>query len=157
MVQILPPGRPLSLTPEVKKRILDAVPLAFAKVTIAHYSMIHPNNLKRWLKMGCDDMEAGVSSEYSQFWCEFNQARAKKVTQWLKDVEQRLPNWQATWELVKSVAKEDFGIEAVEYKELLEKVDQLSNALKRYTENPPLPQGAISNGSELDSKSHVEK
>ena len=41
-------GRPLTLTDDMKKRILDAVPLAFARVTIAHYAMVHPNNLIRW-------------------------------------------------------------------------------------------------------------
>ena len=67
----------------------------------------------------------------------------------MNDVEKRLPNWKATWELVKTVAREDFGVEAVEYKELLEIINNLSEAFKRFRENPL--QGAMNHGREMDS------
>lgn len=149
-------GRPLLLlSDEVKERILNAVSLAFRPTTIAHYAKVHPNNLKRWLKMGNEDAEAGISSEYAHFWAEFNHKQAEKIIGWLKDIEQRLPNWQATWELVKAVAREDYGIEAIEYKELLEIVNHLSESFKRLTENPI--QGVLRNGREMDSSRDSEE
>lgn len=148
-------GRPLTLTDDVKQRLIDAVSVAFRPITIAHYAKVHPNNLKRWLKMGNDDAELGLSTPYAHFWAEFNHKKAEKVVQWLKDVEQRLPNWQATWELIKSVAREDYGVEAVEYKELLEMFNGLSEAFKRFTDNPL--QGAMTNGREMDSSRNSEE
>jgi hypothetical protein len=151
-------GRPLTLTDEVKERVLQAVSLAFRPQTIAHYAKVHPNNLKRWLKLGCEDAEQGLSTEYAQFWSEFHHKQAAKVVQWLKDVEDRRQNWQATWELVKSVAREDYGVEAVEYKELLEMFNGLSEAFKRFSENPlSQSQGASNHGREMDSESHSQE
>ena len=147
-------GRPLTLSQDVKDRIFEAIPLAFRPTTIAHYAKVHPNNLKRWLKLGYDDAEQGLSTEYAQFWAEFNHRVAQKVTNWLKDVEERKQNWQATWELVKSVARDDYGVEAVEYKELLELFNSLSEAFKRFTENPL--QGAVQNGREMDIERNQE-
>ena len=148
-------GRPLALTNEVKARLLDAVSIAFRPETIANYAMVPPPTLRRWLKKGMEDAVEGISSPHAQFWLEFNHKKALKVIQWLKDIEQRLPNWQATWELVKSVAREDFGVEAVEYKELLEMFNTLGEALKRSTENP-MSQG-VQHGREMDSAGNVQE
>ena len=151
-------GRPLALTAEVKARLLDAVSIAFRPETIANYAMVPPPTLRRWLKTGMEEAVQGISSPYAQFWLEFNHKKAIKVIQWLSDIERRLPGWQATWELVKAVAREDFGVEAVEYKELLEMFNGLSDAFKRFSENPlHQSQGAINHGREMDSESHSEE
>jgi hypothetical protein len=145
-------GAPVTLTQEVHDRLIGAVSYGLRPETIANLARVHPNNLRRWLKKGSYDAENGISSEYAQLWWDFNQTKADKISQWLRDIEQRLPNWQAAWELVKSVAREDFGMEAVEYKELLEIINNLSEAFKRFKENPL--QGAMNHGGQMDSESH---
>lgn len=146
-------GRPAGLTPEIRQNIIEAVPKGLRPQTIAHLARVHPNNLKRWLKQGENDYENSVNSEYAQLWSDFNHTKALKIVQWLGDMESRLQNWQALWELIRSVAREDFGVEAVEYKELLDLYTKLSEAFKRFTENPlQQTQGAITNAGEMDSK-----
>lgn len=152
-------GAPVTLDKEIHQRIVQAVSLAFRPETVANLAMVHPNNLRRWLKNGSEHAEQGIRSEYAQLWWDYQHAKAKKVIQWLADIEKRLSGWQATWELVKAVAREDFGIEAVEYKELLEFITKLSEDFKRFSENPlhTQSQGAINHGREMDSESHSEE
>ncbi len=73
----------------------------------------------------------------------------------LADVKARRTNWQASWQLLCSIAREDFGVEAVEYKELLELFNKLSESFKRFSENPL--QGAMSHGREMDSKGNSQE
>lgn len=148
-------GAPVTLDQAAHDRIIEAVALAFRPETIANLAKVHPNNLRRWLKTGSDHAENGISSEYAHLWWNYNHKKAEKVVSWLRDVEQRLPNWQATWELIKSVAREDYGVEAVEYKELLEMFNGLSEAFKRFTDNPL--QGAMNHGREMDSSRNSQE
>lgn len=148
-------GAPVTLTQELHNRLIEAVSYGLRPETIANLARVHPNNLRRWLKKGSDDAEQGIVSEYAQLWWDYNYHKADKIAQWLRDVEKRLPNWQATWELVKTVAREDFGVEAVEYKELLEIINNLSEAFKRFRENPL--QGAMNHGREMDSSRNSQE
>lgn len=151
-------GAPVTLDQETHNRIVDAVSLAFRPETIANLAKVHPTNLRRWLKKGSEHAEEGIDSEYSHLWWNYSYMKALKVVKWLSDIEQRLPGWQATWELVKAVAREDYGIEAIEYKELLEIINGLSEDFKRFSENPlSQSQGAINHGREMDSSSHSQE
>jgi hypothetical protein len=142
-------GHPHTLNKEIRDRLIKATPLALRPGTIAGLARVHPNNFRRWLKLGSEDHEAGKWSEHSQLWCDYNFAKSKKIVEWLKNVEKRLPNWQALWELIRTVGREDFGVEAVEYKELLDLYSKLSDAFKRFSENPL--QGA-SHAAKMDSE-----
>lgn len=148
-------GRPLLLTDEVYKRIIENVPKGLRPETIANLSLIPPPTLRRWLKQGLEDAQSGKYTLFAQFWLEFNQKKAEKVIEWLEYIQKCLPNWQALWELIRAVAREDFGQDSIEFKDLLDQYKKLSEDFKRYTENP-LARSA-NHGKELDQGSDKEE
>jgi len=125
-------GRPRNLNKEMHDKIVEGVKVAFGMNTTAHLVGLPPSTLKLWLWTGAEDVEKGeISTIYAQLWVDYHCAKAKKIIQWLQDVEERKQNWTATWELVRAVGKEDFGIDAVEYKELTELYTKLVDAYQQ--------------------------
>ena len=148
-------GRPWTLTPEIIDNVVSKVPYGLRLHTIAGLAQVPSTTLDRWLKQGVSDMEEGLNTLCADLWGKFALERAKKVCLWLGRIELAQPNWQALWELVKAVCKEDFGIESEEYKELLETVRKLSESIKRIMDNPL--HGVKTNGREVDSSSNVKE
>lgn len=137
-------GRPPELTEEVHARIISIVPKAFKVNTTALASGVAPASLRRWLKQGEADHLDGNSTISARLWINFGLAQSSKVLKWLEQIEERVPGWQALWELTRAVAKEDYGVDSVEYKELLDLYTKLSESFKRFSENPV--QGVQQNG-----------
>ena len=129
-------GRPCLLTQELFDKIIEAVPRGLRPNTIAGLCGVAPKNLEYWLKTGMKDMEEGNSTIFSQLCAKFHNARTLKIAQWIEHIENRVQNWTALWELLKVCAREDFGVEAVEYKELLEMYSGLSESFKKFTQQP---------------------
>ncbi len=148
------PGIGTKLTPEVHATIIKNVPRGLRPETIANLSYVLPQNLRNWLKRGMQDLMDDNCTEYYRLFVEYHAIKAEKITKWLRDIENRVKNWQASWELVKAVAREDFGIDSVEYKELLAIVEKLSEAFKRLTDKSS--QGVVSDGREMDSQGNEE-
>jgi transposase len=149
-----PVGFHTKLTDEVAKHIIDNVGGNYVVGQVARMTKIPKETLRRWLKRGEEEATANNSTVFSQLWVEFEHKRGIEIQEMLADIKARKTNWQASWELLKSIAKEDFGVEAVEYKELLELFNTLSEAFKRFTENPL--QGAVQNGREMDIERNQE-
>ncbi len=129
-------GRPPALTEEIHDRIISIVPQAFKMHTTALASAVAPTSLRQWLKRGEEDQLSGENTLYAKLWINFGLAQSTKVLSWLKLIEERVPSWQALWELVRAVAKEDYGVDSVEYKELLDLYTKLSESFKRFSESP---------------------
>lgn len=138
------PGFHTTLTPDLHAEIIANVPGNYTGGQVARMTCIPKQTLNGWLKRGREEAEKDIHSVYSQLAVEFEKARGQEIKNMLDDVRKRLPNWQACWEILRTVAREDFGMEAVEYKELLDLYTKLSEAFKRFTENPI--QGGNGNG-----------
>ena len=128
-------GRPPQLTEESHDRIISIVPQAFKVNTTALASAVAPASLRRWLKQGEEDHLEGNDTISARLWINFGLAQSTKVLSWLRLIEERVPSWQALWELTRAVAKEDYGVDSVEYKELLDLYTKLSESFKRFSEN----------------------
>jgi hypothetical protein len=150
-----PIGFHTNLTPHVKDHIVSHVPGNYVIGQVARMAMIPKRTLARWLKRGEEEAETEKQSIFTQLWLEFELKRGSEIMEMLADVKMRRTNWQASWELLRTIAREDFGVEAVEYKELLDLYTKLSEAFKRFTDSPL--QGVVSNGREMDSKGNIEE
>ncbi len=148
-------GRPWSLTQDIIDRIVLNIPYGLRLHTIAGLAQVPHNTLDRWLKKGADDFEENIESLFAQLWTKWTLKRAEKLSLWLSRIELCQANWQALWELVKAVGKEDFGMEATEYKELLAIVTKLTDTVKRIMDNPL--QGVVQHGREMDSESNIKE
>lgn len=150
-----PVGFHTNLNDHVKAHILEHVPGNYVIGQVARMSKVPRQTLTRWLKRGEEDAINNNGSIFAHLWADFEQKRGEEIKSMLEDVRARRTNWQATWELLKAIAREDFGVDAVEIKELLERVDKLSEAVKRMIENPL--HGVVSDGREMDSKGDQEE
>lgn len=124
-------GPPVTLTEEVAQRILSEVPRGLVVGQVARLSRTPGTTLKRWLKKGLDDAVNGQSSIFAHLWLEFETLRGVEITKMLEYVQSAGKNWQGPWEVLKAVAREDFGTEAIEYKELVEMFAKLSQDFKQ--------------------------
>lgn len=145
-----PPGFHTSLTEEVKNIVLSNAPIALTINLTAKLSKLPTETLRGWIRRGEREAKNGESTIFSQLSVEFEHIRAIELIKMLSDVRERLSNWQASWELLRVLAREDFGVEAHEYKDLLECFEKLLQDYKKL--KSPSLQGA-SHGRELDSGS----
>ena len=140
-------GRPHELTEEKYKEIIKNVRVALKINTTAMLSMVAPSTLKLWLKDGKRDYAEKKCTISARLWLNFTRVQAEKIVEWLKKIQKTPKQWQALWVLTQAVAREDFGVDSVEHKDLLDKFTKLSDDFRRLSEN----QGGINNGSEMDS------
>lgn len=62
-----PGGRPTKFTPETRQRIIEAVRAGASYQAIADFARISYRSLRAWIKAGEEEVEAGISGEFSQF------------------------------------------------------------------------------------------
>ncbi len=144
-----PVGFHTSLDENVMNHILQHVEGNYVVGQVARMAMIPRETLRRWLKRGEEEANRAEFTIFAQLWARFEEKRGFEIKSMLEDVRGRKTNWQAIWELLKSVAKEDFGVDAIEYKELLEKIEKLSQAFVKLSEDSL--HGVVDNGK-LDSE-----
>lgn len=128
-------GRPCHLTEEEAKRILEFVPRGLVLGQVARLAKVPKRTLSRWLKDGEDQADNPELSIFTQFWLDFEQKRGVEIDKMVDDVRNRLTNWQASWELLRSIAREDFGADSLDMKELLANFEKLSQDFKQFREN----------------------
>lgn len=120
-----PPGRPLELTQEKMDHILSFVSDYMIPSQIARAAQVHQRNLARWLDKGSEDFENGVDSIYAQFCLKFEEERSKVVKR-LSDSILATGKWDATWEILQVVDRENFGKESAQIRELISIISKLS-------------------------------
>lgn len=125
------PGFHTSLTDEVVEIVVGNVKRGLTVGQIARLSKLAKSSLRNWLKHGEQDLENGNSTIFSQLWLRVEEIRGNEIADMLDDVRARKKNWQAPWEILRVIAREDFGCEAYEYKELLELYLKLREDFKR--------------------------
>lgn len=147
-----PSGFHTSLNEEVIARIIPNVRRGLAIGVIAGVSKVPKENLRRWLNRGKEDAQNGQDSIFAQLWVKFEAERNEEILTLLEFVRGGKKNWMGPWELVKAVAREDFGTEATEYKELVEMFAKLSQDFKQLTQGNPKDLGGSNDGRKMDSE-----
>jgi hypothetical protein len=128
-------GRPSKLDEAEAKRILAFVGDGLTQRQVARLSKTPYQTLENWLKRGIAERDCEERSIFTQFWLEFEHKKAIEIDKMIKDMLSKEKNWGATWEILKAVAKEDFGTESVEFKELSDRVEKLTYTLASFMEN----------------------
>src|SRR5690554_1282364 len=85
-------GRPSKLTPEVKKRLIDAIKAGNYIEPACRFAGIAPATFYRWMERGA----RASSGEFREFWEELTraeaEAEARMVAQWQAQIPQ---DWRA--------------------------------------------------------------
>ncbi len=127
-----PVGFHTTLTDEAMQRIISNVRRGLTVNMIAGVSRIPSKNLRRWLQRGQEEIENGDdTSIFAQLCLKFHEERNEEIISLLERVRSGGKNWQGSWEIVRAVAREDFGQEAVEYKELVEMFTKLNHDFRQ--------------------------
>jgi hypothetical protein len=146
----LTPGiRPTALTDAVVTRILYFVEQDILLNNAARCARIHSDTLERWLKIGEDDVINDRDTFLAQFYLQVKEKQGNKISIILQKIEDCTKNWQAlAWKLEKCF-REDFGIDANEFKYMLESYNKLRDDFMLMKESSKI-HGVITDGKELD-------
>lgn len=134
-----PVGFHTNLTDHAMEKIISNVRRGLTVNMVAGLSLVPRENLRRWLHRGKDDAHGGQDTIFAQLWGKFERERTEEIMTLLERVRAGGKNWQGPWEIVKAVAREDFGTEAIEYKELVEMFTRLSQDFKQLKAGMMLP------------------
>jgi hypothetical protein len=146
--------RPEKLTDEVIAKILYFAEADLLLNNAARCARVHEDTLKRWMELGRQDIKDDRETFLASFYLQVREKQALKISKLLDMIETGAKNWQAlAWKLEKCF-REDFGLDAPEYKELLDRYLELSNDLKRLRNDRATPQGGLNNGREMDCRSN---
>ncbi len=127
-----PIGFHTSLTDEALEKIISNVRRGLTVGMVAGVSRVPKESLRRWLIRGKEDAQKEIKdSIFAQLWVRFEEERNEEIMTLLERVRSGGKNWQGPWEIVKAVAREDFGQEAVEYKELVEMFTKLNHDFRQ--------------------------
>lgn len=90
-------GRPSKLTPEVQKRITDAIRVGATYELAAQYGGVSYNTFNEWMKAG----EAATSGKNRELYEEVKSAEGAAAVKWLAVIDRAsIEQWQAAaWKL----------------------------------------------------------
>lgn len=151
-----PIGFHTKLTDEVKALILGCVSDALTLNVTAKIVGIHPKTLKNWMRQGEEDLLEEKWTPFAQLFLEIEQKRGIELACFIDDMKNRRKNWQAAWELLRALNREDYGVDAEEFKELLQVVVKLNAKLQMY-ESGKVNHGGLINGREMDTEGNKEE
>lgn len=133
-----PPGFHTALTPELHQTIIENVKHVITPRQVARMSRILDKNLFNWLKRGYEEASREENTIFAQLFLDFEQKLGEVVKEFIETLRNRETNWQATYELLKVAARDDFGCDVTEFKELKEMYAKLFEDFKRMTEQQGL-------------------
>jgi predicted glycosyltransferase involved in capsule biosynthesis len=130
-------GAPCTLTDEIKEHILSFVEDGVLPHQVARLSKTPYTTLRRWLVRGEEDVNNNESTIYSQFWLDYEHKKGLSV-QFLINNLKNAKSWQAHWELLKTMDKENFGADCDAFQKLLENMQKLSDDYRALANKPPV-------------------
>jgi hypothetical protein len=127
-------GRPSRLDENEAERILAFVSDGLTLRQVARLSKTPYQTLDNWIERGKAERDCPERTLFTQFWLDFEEKRGIEINKMIKSVLSKEKNWGATWEILRAVAREDFGNDSFEFKELSAKVDQLAKVVDSFAE-----------------------
>lgn len=137
-----------TLTPDVHHRVVEATSLLLTLPLIAKKVGVLPDTLREWLHRAKRDAEKGIVNHYTHLKIEMEEKLAEQAMYMIDAVRERKKNWQATWELLKTLDKESFVSDSLQMQALLEIIQKLKQDID-------LLQGS-NHGKKMDSESNLE-
>lgn len=119
------------LTDEVKALVISNVKGNYSCNQVARMCKIGGTTLSGWLRRGRDDVASGQETIFAQLLLEFELERGKEIKEMLGVVRKRKDRWQAVWELIKTVAKDEFGVDSADMKAVEELISSLMNRVEK--------------------------
>lgn len=141
--------RPEQLTDEVIVKILHHAYADLLLNNAARIARVHEQTLKGWMDRGKEDFLQKRVTFLAKFFTQVREKQATKISELLHKIESCTKNWQAlAWKLEKCF-REDFGLEAPEFKELLDLYLKLKDDYGKLKLQIKL-QGIVNHAEELD-------
>lgn len=113
------------LTPEVHAKIIAMAPRGLTLRVISKLCGLSHDTLIEWLKRAKTENEQGMRTPFTHLSLEFEEKIGNEIVSLINDVRKRKKNWQAAWELLRSINREDFGVDASQFQHLVEIIDKL--------------------------------
>lgn len=146
-----PEGTQKELPEDKIPMIIEGFSNTFVLRRAAGWASESPYHLKQWMDKGAYDAANEVDSLYAQLFFQVAYILSKKAAEYIKKLESCPKNSNGIIWLLEKCLRDDYGQESIEYKELLDHVNKLSEIVQRYIQNP-LQHGARNHGREMDSK-----
>lgn len=142
-------GYHTKLTAEIHDVIIENAGRALTVNTIAKLVGVARDTLLDWFRRGREDSQNGIWTVFSQLSVDYDQKISEEIIKLIDDIRDRKKNWQACWELLKAVNREDFGMDALQFQQLAEIIDQLKIEIDLLKSNHGR---GISNGKSEEEK-----
>ncbi len=124
-----PIGRPSKFTPERRASIIDAISHRIPYEMAAEANGISGSTLYEWLKIGNDQREQGMETDYTIFSEALKRAEMQKVREHTDMIAAKPERWQADAWLLERRWYKYFGANA-QLNEMNQKLDQLLDGEK---------------------------
>lgn len=86
-------GRPLKLTPEAKKAILEGVELGMAEEHAAPLGGVHSGTFRAWKYRGEDERAEGKDTIYTQFLADLEEAKMRGLRSCIATIKAASRGW----------------------------------------------------------------
>lgn len=113
------------LTRELHDKIIEMAPKGLTFRVIAKLCGLSHDTLCQWIKRAKTENEQGLCTPFTHLSYELEEKLGNEIVSLINDVRKRKKNWQAAWELLRSINREDFGIDASQFQHLVEIIDKL--------------------------------
>ncbi len=119
-------GYHTKFTADLHDEIIQSLRLGLTLRTTAKLVGIDHRTLNLWLSQGKRESDAGERTLFTHLLSEYNKTLGAQLVLLLDDVRNRRKNWQAAWELIKSLNREEFGQDALQFEWMSDKITQLT-------------------------------
>lgn len=122
-------GQPTTFNEAKGAIIVDRIRTHLSIYNAAAKAREHHQTVFNWLKYGEDDHLAGRDTMFSRFFANVREARADKVGEMIKTIEEMPKSWQAISWLLEKCCAEEFGKDSELYKQLLDDYKMLMQSM----------------------------
>lgn len=102
-------GRPTILTPEVEREIVEAIERGNYLKDACDLAGVSDTAVQEWITKGTRDLAEGVDSPYASFAVSLKKARARVGDLCLRDIRDRVKQWQAAAWFLERTRPQQFG------------------------------------------------
>lgn len=113
-----PSGFHTSLTPDVHRRIIEAVPTVYVKTHVAGLARIHVETLRNWMSRGSYDHGKGIETPFAHLFADYHEALGKAAQELVYNVQTNPDAVAGNKWLLERAFREEFGADSAEIKEL---------------------------------------
>lgn len=122
----------MQLTDKLHKELIECARDVLMPSQTAKLAKVPPKLFYEWLKKGREDQDKGEDTQYSHLVLDYDHAVAKEIKMMLETVKTSKRNWQSALSIIEAVARDEFGKDAPQIAEALEKIKEMENNMQKY-------------------------